>query len=163
MALVRIDRLTEPSARATQSRGGGLRLTGREFRERALSRQLFPRRVPLRVPGGLIGAVPPVRPLTRDADHEPGLSSSSACLYLLARFATTKPMGLIEALGTLAASKEAVAFFSLKAVNQHKPGFQPNVSHVFSVGGAGRRNARSTALRSTIPIVRARTSSTSIS
>jgi len=52
-------------------------------------------------------------------------------LCLLAGGATTKPMGLSEALGTLAASKESVAFFSLKAVNQHKPGFQPNVSHVF--------------------------------
>ena len=52
-------------------------------------------------------------------------------LSLLTGCATTKPMGLSEAIDSLAEKKEAVAFFSLKAVNQHKPGFQPEVSHVF--------------------------------
>jgi hypothetical protein len=49
----------------------------------------------------------------------------------LAGCATVKPMGLSETLATLPQTKEAVAFFSVKTMNQHKPGFQPNVSHVF--------------------------------
>jgi hypothetical protein len=39
--------------------------------------------------------------------------------------------GLSEPLTSLSQSKEAVAFFSLRIMNRHKPGFQPNVSHVF--------------------------------
>lgn len=60
-----------------------------------------------------------------------GLLVFVAVLSFLTGCATTKPMGLSEALGSLPESKEAVAFFSLRAVNQHKPGFQPKVSHVF--------------------------------
>jgi hypothetical protein len=52
-------------------------------------------------------------------------------LWLLAGCASMKPMGLSESLASLPERKEAVAFFSLRTVNKHKPGYQPNVSYVF--------------------------------
>jgi hypothetical protein len=60
-----------------------------------------------------------------------GILAVLGVLCFLAGCATTKPMGLRETLGSLPESKEAVALFSLRTVNQHKPGFQPKVSHAF--------------------------------
>lgn len=74
-------------------------------------------------------SVHPVHRLATPRWRSPGLLL--ALLGLLAGCATMKPMGLAEPLEGLAERKEAVAFFSLRTENQHKRGFQPNVSHVF--------------------------------